>query len=248
MPQQLPSDPTSFPQYGQGYGPQYGPQPAAQPAAQYGPRRRTGPLLFAGVCGFALAGVIALVLGFAGALPATTNASATTSSAAVQLPGKVGNLLPIEQAVQKSGGRVTALIKGYAASDRATARALSAANDGAGAATQAYSIPNESAFAIVEAVRAHTAAPVVFAEDAKDEGLAEPGRQVIKVGAVSCSVMNEVVAAGQPEPAKDVTVSYCQRSEGALTVTVQPGGVGALVRSPQQVAALVNQVWSDVNR
>src|SRR3954470_9515334 len=120
------------------YGPPAWSTAAPAPTPATGGNKRT---LLAFVAGFVVAGLIAVVLGLAGVLPDSDddgNAGATSSTEPVDLPASIGTYRRFADAPAHRQARAATVVSSQKANDAATAKALSQAHDGAGAAVQTY--------------------------------------------------------------------------------------------------------------
>ncbi|MFF8812692.1 hypothetical protein [Streptomyces pactum] len=195
--------------------------------------------------GAALTGAVWLVVGGEGDDddgPAATGPD--RPSAAPRLPDKLG-MYPrfgdAAGAVSHEGAERTA--RRVAEADERSATSLSAAYGGAPAAVQTYTDQEMTGQLMLTAVRAGSPEPFAPYEDAAALGLAEPTREVVRVGEVACVVHNQPVPARRKPGPETVNVEFCQRTEDGLTVQVR--GVTAEVRTrPEDVAALVEEAWS----
>ncbi|GAA2682424.1 hypothetical protein [Streptomyces lunalinharesii] len=170
-----------------------------------------------------------------------------TSTSTVTLPAAVGAFVEFQGAAHRSGNRgADQTARRIATSDAQSTSLLSRAYGGAGAAVRTYAQPADlSVTFMVGVVRGGSPAPFVPYQDAAALGLVRPMREVRTVGGVACVLVNQPTPAGQTPRPDSVTVDHCQRTKEGLTVTV--GNIsGDLHNSPDQVAALVEDVWSDV--
>jgi hypothetical protein len=225
----------------------YNPPPAAPAtAAGIGSRR---PLFLAAAAGFALAAVIAIGLAVAGVLPSNDDSGTSgTSAASITLPKTLGSYVRFADVKLNHSSRAAKSVANEKNSDAKTASALSAAYDGAGAAVQVYADQKLATTVAAWAVRGPTPRPVVAYVDAKYLGLAQSPHEIKKVGSSYCSISTiEQTPAGQTPPPSATHTDYCQRSSDSLTVTVYAYGDSTLAQHPDQVAALVDQVWLSIS-
>jgi hypothetical protein len=79
-------------------------------------------------------------------------------------------------------------------------------------------------------------------------GLAQPPHEIKQEGSSFCSISTTQPApAGKTSPADATHTDYCQRSSDSLTVTVYAYGTSTIAEHPDQVAAMVDRVWSSVS-
>ena len=184
----------------------------------------------------------------AGVLPSKDDSgTGGTSTTSIALPKTLGRYVRFEDAKLSHSSRAAKAVANEKTSDAKTASALSAAHDGAGAAVQTYTDQQLLTTVAAWAVRGPTPRPVVAYVDAKYLGVALPPHQIKKVGSSYCSISTtQQTPAGQKPPADALHTDYCQRSSGSLTVIVYAYS-GGLSQHPDQVAALVDQVWSSIS-
>ncbi len=223
----------------------YDPAPTT-PGTASAPRRS---LLLAGAAGFVLAAVIAIVLAVAGVLPGKNDSgTGGTSSASISLPKTLGTYVRFEDTKLNKSSRAAKSVANEKTTEVKTASALSAAYGGAGAAVQVYADQKLATTLAAWAVRGPTPRPVVAYVDAKYLGLAQPPHEIKKVGSSFCSISTiQSTPAGHTPPPDATHTDYCQRSSGSLTVTVYAYGDSKLSQHPDQVAGLVDRVWSSVS-
>jgi hypothetical protein len=219
-----------------------------EPPPPVAPRRYGGrALVISLVAGFVAAAVICIALAAGGALPGQQKDSGGGggSTAPVSLPAHFLTYSRLADVpVNKSNpGKQNA--EDRAADDRKTAAALSAANHGAGAAVQSYGSDDLQTLFSVWAVRDATPPPVFPVVSAERLGLAVPPEVVQSFGAVVCAIRYDSIVKGQPITPERTHTLICQRSNSSLTVIVQTpnGDIGG---HPDQVAAMVDAVWSDL--
>lgn len=192
-----------------------------------------------------LAGLAAGVLAVGGAWLLSGPGGVDTR--AVTLPEKAGEYVPIEQTdlhVKSELGKRSA--ERFRKQNERSSQQLSASHGGAGAAVRVYSDQEMEKLFTVLVYRVKSAHPryVPHAEPA-DLGLAKAPQSAEEFGEVSCEVRNDPTPQGKtPAPDSVHTVS-CSRTSDALTVEIQPNGQAGL--EPQQVAALVDEVWKTVS-
>lgn len=170
-----------------------------------------------------------------------------TSTSKLALPATLGTFVEFQGAARRSGSRgADQTAQRIAKSDAESTHLLSRAYGGAGAAVRTYAQRDDaSTTVLVSAVRGGSPAPFVPYQDAAALGLVRPMREVRTVGDVACLIVNQPTPAGQTPRPDSVNVDHCQRTKEGLTVTV--GNIsGDLRTSPDQVAALVEDAWSDV--
>jgi hypothetical protein len=131
-----------------------------------------------------------------------------------------------------------------AATDRRSAELLSQAYDGAAATVQRYSDDNYATTAYLMAVRAPSPPPYVLYEDVKYLRVVRPFQEVLRFGDVACLVQNDDTLRKKPAP-DSVYVLRCQRSDGKLTVALQPGG-DPITHQPARDARMVDEAWADL--
>lgn len=121
--------------------------------------------------------------------------------------------------------------------DRRSSERLSAANGDAGAFVQQYSDDElENGFSL-DVVRAPSPALYVPYSDPKYLGVDKPLEEVREFGDVACAMRN--LTSGES------TVTRCLRTDAGLSVTIS-GVTGDLAEQPEQVAALVDEAWSQL--
>jgi hypothetical protein len=123
--------------------------------------------------------------------------------------------------------------------DTRSSVALSASRDGAGAVVQQYADGElENMFAL-EAVRSPSP-PALYVPYTDPEvlGTDKPVEEVLAFGDVSCAVRN--LPDGNP------VVLRCERNDDDLTVAITHA-TGDLMENPRDVAALVDDAWSQLD-
>jgi hypothetical protein len=222
------------------------PGPPPVPAA---PRRYGGRALAVSLAaGFVAAAVICVALAVGGALPGQqkdSGAGPGGSTARISLPA---HFLTYSRMADVPVNKSEAGRKNVAAQDgenRDTAAALSAAHHGAGAAVESYGNDGLDTMFSVWAVRDATPPPVVQLAGAERLGLAVAPEVVRTFGDVSCDVRYDGIPQGRPITPQLTHTIICQRSSSSLTVTVR-SPVGDVGGHPDQVAAMVNAVWSQL--
>lgn len=162
-----------------------------------------------------------------------------SSSATVSAPTRIGEYYRFAEvpAVKKdAAGRDAAARR--VDWDRRSSELLSAAYDGAAAVVQQYSDDALEQTFHLEVVRAPSPKPYLPYADAKAMGLSKPPEEVVEIGDVSCAVRN--IESGPSQ------VMTCMRTADDLTVVISHVG-SDLGESPDKVAALVDEVWAEVN-
>lgn len=161
------------------------------------------------------------------------------SSAPVSAPSRIGDYYRFSEVPKlkkdNDGKDVAAMRSDW---DRRSSELLSAAYDGAGAVVQLYSDDNLDQTFHLEVVRAPSPKQFLPYSDAKELGLKKPLEEVVDIGAVSCAVRNNEGAPSQ--------VMTCMRTADDLTVIISHVS-SDLGESPDKAAALVDEVWAEVN-
>ena len=221
-----------------------GPPPAPQPqppVPQPVPRPPLARPLVVGllgvVAGAVLVGVPWLVLSLFGDEP---------SGSALTAPKALGGLSRAQDAIAKVDAvRGKATIDRIDKTDRETASRVSAAYDGAGAVVQQYQ--DEGLLRSFQLVAVRAPSPELFApyEDVQALGVAAPGTDLVRVGAVQCLVHNDPAAPGStPDPDRSFVLN-CQRTGPGMTVTVRSMGTEGN-HDPQELAGIVEQAWREL--
>lgn len=122
---------------------------------------------------------------------------------------------------------------------------LSTAHHGVGTAVEGYGSNDLQTLFSVWAVRDATPPPVVTVVSADRLGLAVAPEIGRTFGDVSCDIRYDGVVKGQPVTPQAAHTLMCQRSSSSLTVTII-GPNGDVGSHPDQVAAMVNAVWSQL--
>jgi hypothetical protein len=209
--------------------------------------RRT---LLAGLAGFLAAAAIAVVLVATGVVGAKSDDphKPTTSGQRIALPERVGGFTRYADVPLNKQGIARRNVQLQTQSTDATAHDLSVAYRGAPAAVETYADDRLLTVFTVWAVRAYTPAPVVFHALPALTGLAQQQDEVRAFGEVYCELHPiRQTPAGQTPPPDNQFVSLCQRSDEHLTVAVHGGGSTQPFNDPVQIAALVNQVWNQLD-
>ncbi|WIY00289.1 hypothetical protein QRX60_40535 [Amycolatopsis mongoliensis] len=226
----------------EGFSPDFPLDPAPGPPRTVVPRPR--PVLarpvVAGLLGVLvgafLVGVPWLVLSLLGG----------PSGQALTAPANLGGLSRAQDAIAKLDAvKGKPQIDRIAKTDQETASRVSAAYAGAGAVVQDYQDDELRRGLQLIAVRAPS--PELFApyEDVQALGVAKPGTELVRVGAVQCLVHNDPVAPGStPDPDRSFVLN-CQRTGPGLTVTVRSMGTDGN-RDPQELAGIVEQAWREL--
>ncbi|MFF0627998.1 hypothetical protein [Streptomyces sp. NPDC004296] len=197
------------------------------------------------VIGAAAVGVAWLSLADGASSPAG-GGPGRTSTAELPLPTTLGKFVGFQEAVRRSAGRGAGQASQRTVkSDGESTKSLSAAYGGTAAAVRTYAQADLTTTIVVTAVRGWTPAPFAVYEDPPALGVVRPLHEVRAVGEVSCAIVNQVTPTGQTPRPDSVNVDYCQRTRDGLTVTVRNVS-GDLRNSPEQIAALVDDVWSDL--
>ncbi|MQY16360.1 hypothetical protein SRB5_65580 [Streptomyces sp. RB5] len=132
--------------------------------------------------------------------------------------------------------------------DRRSGELLSQAYGGAPAFWQSYSAKDFGIQLQLSAVRASSPRLMLRYLDLQAIRQARPQEEVVVHGDVDCMVINSNVLDEDIKP-EDVRVMYCQRSSPYLTVriTVHTDMSDTYIHRPEATAALVNQIWADLN-
>jgi hypothetical protein len=223
-------------------------QPPAHPhqPAVNTPRART---LFAGAAGFVLAAIIAVALIAGGVIGSDSDNDATTgtSTRPITLPERLGDFVRYADVPVNKQAVAQRNVQLQKQSTDATAHDLSVAYGGAPAAVETYADNQLRTVFTVWAVRAYTPPPVVFHALSELTGLAQQQDVVQRYGETYCELHPiQQVAAGQTPPPNNQFAGLCQRSDRQLTVTIHAGGSTGPFAHPAQIAALVDQVWTQV--
>ncbi|WP_086846135.1 hypothetical protein [Amycolatopsis kentuckyensis] len=158
-------------------------------------------------------------------------------------PAGLGGLSRAQDALAKfDKAKSEAMVTRIDKTDRETGTRVSAAYGGAGAIAQQYQDDRlERSFQLV-AVRAPSPELVAPYEDAEALGLAAPGTELVRAGAVQCLVHHDPAAAGStPDPDRSF-VTNCQRTGPDLTVTVRSLSAEGN-RDPRELAGIVEEAW-----
>ena len=219
-----------------------------QPPPPIGPRRYSGGALVACLAaGFVVAAVICIALAAGGALPGQEKDSGGGggSRAAISLPAHFLSYARLADVPINKSGAGQKNVQAQEVDYHNTATALSAAHHGAGAAVEGYGSNDLETLFSVWAVRDATPPPVVTVASADRLGLAVAPEVVRTFGDVSCDIRYDGVVKGQTVTPEATHTLMCQRSSSSLTVTVN-GPNGDVGSHPDQVAAMVNAVWSQL--
>lgn len=170
----------------------------------------------------------------------------TPSGRSLTAPNALGGLSRAQDAIAKVDAvRGKATIDRIAKTDQETASRVSAAYDGAGAVVQDYQDEHLLRSFQLIAVRASSPELVAPYEDVQALGVAKPGTELVRVGAVQCLVHNDPAAPGStPDPERSFVMN-CQRTGPGLTVTVRSMGTEGN-RDPQELAGIVEQAWREL--
>jgi hypothetical protein len=188
--------------------------------------------LVAGLAGLAVG---AAVVGGAWLLFGNDGGSSTPISA----PERVGDYLRFaDLRINRENDKAKSTVDARADADRRSSEQLSAANDDAGAFVQQYSDEElENGFSL-DVVRAPSPGLYVPYTNPEYLGVEKPIEEVLEFGDVSCAVRNQTSG--------DTFVSLCLRSDGDLSVTISHLN-GDLLQKPEQVAALVDKAWAQLD-
>ncbi|WP_410615037.1 hypothetical protein [Amycolatopsis sp. lyj-109] len=218
--------------------------PAPTPAPTPAPRRSllarpavTGLIGF--LAGAALVGVPWLVLSlFAG----------TPSGRSLAAPPRLGDLSRAQDAIAKLDSvKGQSTIARIDKTDRETAARTSAAYGGAGTIVQQYQDDGLRRGVQLIAVRAPSPELVAPYEDIEALGLAVPGTELVRAGAVQCLRHNPSTPVGsEPDPEQSFVVN-CQRTGPGLTVTLRSLSSQGN-RDPRELTAIVNEAWEILSR
>ncbi|WP_372665542.1 hypothetical protein [Amycolatopsis kentuckyensis] len=212
-----------------------GPPPAVAPPPRPVLARPAIAGLLGVLVGAFLVGVPWLVLSFFGDAPSSTPLTA---------PANLGGLGKAQDAITKLDAvRGKAQIDRITKTDQETATRVSAAYDGAGAVVQDYQ--DERLLRSFQLVAVRAPSPELFApyEDVQALGIAKPGTELVRAGAVQCLVHNAPAAPGStPDPDQSFVLN-CQRTGPGLTVAVRSLGTEGN-RDPREMAGIVDQAWT----
>ncbi len=212
-----------------------GPPPAVAPPPRPVLARPAVAGLIGVLIGAFLVGVPWLVLSFFGDAPSGNPLTA---------PANLGGLSKAQDAITKLDAvRGKAQIDRITKTDQETATRVSAAYGGAGAVVQDYQ--DERLLRSFQLVAVRAPSPELFApyEDVQALGIAEPGTELVRVGAVQCLVHNAPAAPGSTPDPDQSFVMNCQRTGPGLTVAVRSLGTEGN-RDPRELAGIVEQAWT----
>lgn len=163
-------------------------------------------------------------------------------------PANLGGLGRAQDAIAKVDAvRGKAQIDRVAKTDQETGARVSAAYGGAGAVVQDYQDDRLLRGVQLIAVRAPSPELVAPYEDVQALGVAKPGTELVRVGAVQCLVHNDPAAPGStPDPERSFVMN-CQRTGPGLTVTVRSMGTDGN-RDPQELAGIVDEAWATLSK
>ncbi len=169
------------------------------------------------------------------------------SGQAPAAPANLGGLGRAQDAIAKLDAvRGKPQIDRIDKTDRETASRVSAAYDGAGAVVQQYQ--DERLLRSFQLVAVRARSPELFApyEDVQALGIAKPGTELVRVGAVQCLVHNDPAAPGSaPDPDRSFVLN-CQRTGPGLTVTVRSLGTEGN-HDARELAGIVEQAWRELD-
>lgn len=228
----------------EGFSQEFPLEPAPGPPRTAVPRPR--PLLARPV----VVGLIGVVVGaFLVGVPwLTLSLLGGPSGQALTAPANLGGLSQAKDAIAKLDAvRGKAQIDRIAKTDQETAARVSAAYDGAGAVVQDYQ--DDRLLRSFQLVAVRAPSPELFApyEDVQALGVAKPGTELVRVGAVQCLVHNDPAAPGSASDPERSFVLNCQRTGPGLTVTVRSMGTEGN-RDPRELAGIVEQAWRELDK
>jgi hypothetical protein len=225
--------------------PQPPPSPyAAVPAPVAPPRNTWSGRLLAGLVGLVVGG---LIVGAAWLATAGQGGDFDGSTAEVALPAKVGSYPRFADAKINEQENAKATVERTKKWNAESAKRLSTSYAGAAAAVETYSDDTYQNSFTVYVVRATSPFPVfVRYEDPKVLQVVRPPNEERRYGEVSCQVVNEPTAKGGKPGPESAHVVDCRRTEQGLTVDIV-AATGDLGTRPDQVASLVDDVWSQVS-
>lgn len=199
-----------------------------------------------------LAGLVGLILGaliVGGAWLATAGQGGgfDSSTAKVVLPAKVASYPKFADTKLGRQANSKATVERTGKWNAESAKRLSASYGGAAAAVEMYADDTYQNAFTVYVVRATSPFPVfVRFEDAKELGLARPQNEERRFGDVSCQVVNDATQQGQKPGPESAHAIDCRRTEPGLTVDIV-GATGDIGTRPDEIASLVDAVWSQVS-
>jgi hypothetical protein len=199
-------------------------------------------LVVAGLVGLAVG---TLVVGGAWLLSGS-GSSASSDSQPITMPDRIGEFVPFDQVELNKSERAASSVTRIRSWNEQSSQRLSQSYGGTAAVVRLYADQALEDQLTVMVYRARSPYPqYVPYEDPAAMGLARPMNELQEFGDVSCSIRNDTtLAGGTPGPDSAHPVS-CSRTNNALTVEIRP--VGSAGQQPQQVAALVDEVWNAVS-
>lgn len=218
-------------------------------------RSSRAAMLLGAAVGFAVAALIAVALIAGGVVGSDSDSDSKrgngsgpgTSSQPITLPEHLGDFVRYADVPLNKQVAAQRNVQLQKQSTDATGHDLSAAYGGAPAAVETYADGQLRTIFTVWAVRGYTPPPVVFHAVPELTGLAQQQQVVQRYGETYCELYPiRQIPAGQTPPPDNQSVNLCQRSAGHLTVTLHAGGSADAFAHPEQIAALVDQVWSEL--
>ncbi|EOD66022.1 hypothetical protein [Amycolatopsis vancoresmycina] len=178
----------------------------------------------------------------------TSRSGAEPDGRPLAAPAALGELGRTEDAVAKIDNvRGQAQIARVGKADRETGARVSAAYGGAAAVVQEYRDDRLLRGLQLTAVRAASPELIATYEDPQALGVAKPGTELVRVGAVQCLVHNDPAAPGSAPDPELSFVTNCQRTGPGLTVAVRSLGADGN-RDPAKIASLLDQAWDTLSR
>ncbi|GAB3886331.1 hypothetical protein ACFQ1S_20805 [Kibdelosporangium lantanae] len=160
----------------------------------------------------------------------------------IAAPPNIGDYVPLFQAKLDPDLR-TDLIDRMRENNRRSSELLSQAHGGAGALVEFYSSQDVRKQFTLLVYRGPSPHPL-YAPYQDPDWDGEPMRTVQEFGEVSCMVYNDPDPTGKPSAERASHASQCARTNGALTVELQP--TGDLGEDPASIASLVDKAWDQV--
>ncbi len=197
-------------------------------------------LIVAGLAGLTI-GVLAV-----GGAWLLSGSGTLTDSQPITAPDRIGAFVPFEQVELNKSPRAANNVTRIQSWNEQSSQRLSRSHGGTAAVVRTYADETLKSQLTVMIFRASSPHPqYVPYEDPAELGVERPLNELQEFGQVSCSIRNNTTRAGKaPEPDSVNTIS-CARTGGALTVEIRPSG--DVRHEPQQVAAMVDQVWDTVS-
>jgi hypothetical protein len=197
-------------------------------------------VVVSGIAGLAIG---ALVVGLVW-LTIGGSAEKDVSSAPIVAPAKAGEYQRFADVPVNQQPAAKTAVENQTNADKESAKLLSASYHGATATVETYASADLDVRIPVYIVRASS--PELFTPytDTKVLQIKAPEHELKKFGDVTCIVQNSFTGNASPDQ-PTVWASECQRTSATLTVHI-PGMSNPLGKQPEQVAAVVDEVFNAV--